>query len=82
MTDPNEPIRLNKFLANAGVCSRREADEFITAGVVSVNGEVVTELGTKIKRADEVKFHDEPVSIERKIYILLNKPKDTVTTSG
>ena len=53
-TDPNEPIRLNKFLANAGVCSRREADEFITAGVVSVNGVVVTELGTKIKRADEV----------------------------
>ena len=80
-TDPNEPIRLNKFLANAGVCSRREADEFITAGVVSVNGVVVTELGTKIKRADEVKFHDQMVSIERKIYILLNKPKDTVTTS-
>ena len=80
-TDPNEPIRLNKFLANAGVCSRREADEFITAGVVSVNGAVVTELGTKIKRADEVKFHDQTVSIERKIYILLNKPKDTVTTS-
>ncbi len=79
--DPDEPIRLNKFLANAGVCSRREADEFITAGVVSVNGEVVTELGTKIKRGDEVKFHDQPVSIERKIYILLNKPKDTVTTS-
>ena len=80
-TDPNEPIRLNKFLANAGVCSRREADEFITAGVVSVNGAVVTELGTKIKRGDEVKFHDQMVSIERKIYILLNKPKDTVTTS-
>ena len=79
--DPNEPIRLNKFLANAGVCSRREADEFITAGVVSVNGEVVTELGTKIKRSDVVKFHDEPVSIERKVYVLLNKPKDTVTTS-
>jgi len=79
--DPNEPIRLNKFLANAGVCSRREADEFITAGVVSVNGEVVTELGTKIKRADVVKFHDETVSIERKVYVLLNKPKDTVTTS-
>ena len=78
---PNEPIRLNKFLANAGVCSRREADEFITAGVVSVNGEVVTELGTKIKRSDVVKFHDEPVSIERKVYVLLNKPKDTVTTS-
>ena len=81
LTDPNEPIRLNKFLANAGVCSRREADEFITAGVVSVNGEVVTELGTKIKRTDEVKFHDEPVNIERKTYILLNKPKDCVTTS-
>ena len=81
LTDPNEPIRLNKFLANAGICSRREADEFITAGVVSVNGEVVTELGTKIKRTDEVKFHDEPVSIERKTYILLNKPKDCVTTS-
>ena len=79
--DPNEPIRLNKFLANAGVCSRREADEFITAGVVSVNGEVVTELGTKIKRADVVKFHDETVSIERKVYVLLNKPKDCVTTS-
>lgn len=81
LTDPNEPIRLNKFLANAGICSRREADEFITAGVVSVNGEVITELGTKIKRTDEVKFHDEPVSIERKTYILLNKPKDCVTTS-
>lgn len=79
--DPNEPIRLNKFLANAGVCSRREADEFITAGVVSVNGQVVTELGTKIKRGDEVKFHDQVVSIERKVYVLLNKPKDTVTTS-
>lgn len=81
LTDPNEPIRLNKFLANAGICSRREADEFITAGVISVNGEVVTELGTKIKRTDEVKFHDQPVSIERKVYVLLNKPKDCVTTS-
>lgn len=79
--DPNEPIRLNKFLANAGICSRREADEYITAGVVSVNGEVVTELGTKVKRSDVVKFHDEPVNIERKVYVLLNKPKDYVTTS-
>ena len=74
-------LKKQKCLANAGICSRREADEFITAGVVSVNGEVVTELGTKIKRTDEVKFHDEPVSIERKTYILLNKPKDCVTTS-
>ena len=81
LTDPNEPIRLNKFLANAGLCSRREADEFITAGVVSVNGEVVTELGTKVKRSDEVKFHDQVVKIERKVYVLLNKPKDCVTTS-
>ena len=81
LTDPDEPIRLNKFLANAGICSRREADEFITAGVVSVNGEIVTELGTKVKRSDEVKFHDQPVSIERKVYVLLNKPKDCVTTS-
>ena len=79
--DPNEPLRLNKFLANAGVCSRREADEFIQAGVVTVNGEVVTELGTKILRTDEVKFHDQPVSIEKKVYVLLNKPKDYVTTS-
>lgn len=81
LADPNEPIRLNKFLANAGICSRREADEFITAGVVSVNGEVVTELGTKVKRSDEVKFHDQPVNIEHKVYVLLNKPKDCVTTS-
>lgn len=79
--DPDAPIRLNKFLANAGVCSRREADEFITSGVVSVNGTVVTELGTKVKRTDEVKFHEQPVSIERKVYVLLNKPKDYVTTS-
>ena len=79
--DPNEPIRLNKFIANAGICSRREADEYIKAGVVSVNGVVVTELGTKVKRSDLVKFHDQPVSIERKVYVLLNKPKDTVTTS-
>ena len=79
--DPNEPLRLNKFLANAGICSRREADEFIQAGVVTVNGEVVTELGTKIKRTDEVKFHDQPVNLEKKVYVLLNKPKDCVTTS-
>jgi 23S rRNA pseudouridine2605 synthase len=79
--DPNEPIRLNKFLANAGVCSRREADEFIQAGVVLVNGEPVTELGSKVLRSDEVKFHDQVVSLEKKVYVLLNKPKDYVTTS-
>ena len=79
--DPNEPLRLNKFLANAGICSRREADEFIQAGVVTVNGEVITELGAKVLRSDEVRFHDQPVSIEKKVYVLLNKGKDYVTTS-
>ena len=68
-------------MANAGVCSRREADEYIEAGVVTVNGQVVTELGTKVKRSDEVKFHDQPINIEKKVYVLLNKPKDYVTTS-
>ena len=80
-TDPNEPIRLNKYLANAGVCSRREADEFIQSGVVTVNGVVATELGMKVKRSDEVKYHDQPVTLEKKVYVLLNKPKDYVTTS-
>lgn len=79
--DPMEPVRLNKFLANAGVCSRREADEFIQAGVVTVNGNVVTELGTKVLRTDEIKFHDQLVNLEKKVYVLLNKPKDHVTTS-
>lgn len=79
--DPDEPIRLNKYLANAGVCSRREADDFIQAGVVKVNGEIVTELGTKVKRTDVVLFHDQQVNIEKKVYVLLNKPKDYVTTS-
>ena len=79
--DPDEPIRLNKYLANAGVCSRREADDFIQAGVVKVNGEIITELGTKVKRNDVVLFHDQQVNIEKKVYVLLNKPKDYVTTS-
>ena len=81
LADPNEPIRLNKFLSNAGVCSRREADEFIQEGVVQVNGQVVTELGTKITRQDTVLFKDQPVQIESKVYIILNKPKNCVTTS-
>ena len=79
--DPNAPIRLNRYLANAGVCSRRDADKYIQAGVVQVNGEVVTELGTKVLRSDEVKFHDQVVKIEKKVYVLLNKPKGYVTTS-
>ncbi|MDR0836372.1 MAG: RNA-binding S4 domain-containing protein [Tannerella sp.] len=81
LLDPSAPIRLNKYLANAGVCSRREADEFIQAGVIKVNGEVISELGTKITRLDKVTFHDQPIQIESKIYIVLNKPKNTVTTS-
>lgn len=81
LADPNEPIRLNKFLANAGVCSRREADEYIQKGDVKVNGQVVTELGTKITRQDEVLFNDKRVQIESKVYIVLNKPKNCVTTS-
>ncbi|MDR0537340.1 MAG: rRNA pseudouridine synthase [Tannerellaceae bacterium] len=81
MADPSEPIRLNKFLSNAGVCSRREADEFIQSGIVTVNGQIIKELGTKITRQDEVRFKDRLVHIESKVYILLNKPKNTVTTS-
>ena len=79
--DPTQPIRLNKFLANAGICSRREADEFIQAGEVKVNGNVVTELGSKITPADTVTFRDKEVGLENKVYVLLNKPKDCVTTS-
>ena len=79
--DPNAPLRLNKYLSNAGICSRREADEFIQAGAVKVNGVVVTELGTKITRADSVTFHDQTIQPESKVYVLLNKPKGFVTTT-
>ena len=79
--DPTKPIRLNKYLANAGICSRREADDFILAGVISVNGEVVDNLGAKVLPTDKVMFHNQPVRRERKVYILLNKPKNTVTTT-
>ena len=79
--DPNEEIRLNKFMANAGICSRREADEYITGGLVKVNGEVVTELGSKISRSDVVEYDGKVITPERKCYVLLNKPKDCVTTS-
>ena len=79
--DPTKPIRLNKFLANAGICSRREADDFIQAGVISVNGEIVDSLGAKVLPTDKIMFHDQPVRREKKVYILLNKPKNTVTTT-
>lgn len=73
-------IRLNRFLAQSGICSRREADDFITAGLVSVNGVIVTELGTKVKPTDEVKFNDERIQGEKKVYLVLNKPKGYVTS--
>ncbi|MBR4046452.1 MAG: pseudouridine synthase [Alistipes sp.] len=73
-------IRLNRFIAQSGVCSRREADEFILAGVVTVNGQVVTELGTKILPTDEVRFNDEKLQGEKHVYIVLNKPKGYVTS--
>jgi 23S rRNA pseudouridine2605 synthase len=79
--DLTKPVRLNKFLANAGICSRREADEFIKAGVITVNGEFVTEMGIKVMHSDKIMFHNQLVRSERKVYIVLNKPKDTVTTS-
>ena len=81
VVDPNAEIRLNKFIANAGICSRREADEYITQGAIKVNGQVVTELGTKITAKDVVEFQDKVVTTEKKCYVLLNKPKDCVTTS-
>lgn len=77
---PTVEVRLNKFIANAGICSRREADELIKAGAISVNGEVVTELGTKVKPTDKVQYGGERVKSERKTYILMNKPKDYITT--
>ncbi len=81
VTDPNEEIRLNKFLANAGICSRREADELITQGKITVNGNVVTELGARVTRQDEVIYNEKVVKIESKVYVLLNKPRNCVTTS-
>ena len=81
VVDLTKPIRLNKFLANAGICSRREADEYIQAGVISVNGQIVTEMGVKVLLTDKVMFHEQTVRSERKVYLLLNKPKDCVTTS-
>jgi 23S rRNA pseudouridine2605 synthase len=73
-------IRLNRYISNAGICSRREADDLIGAGLVSINDVVVTELGSKVKSGDVVKFNGSKLSVEEKVYLLLNKPKDTITT--
>ena len=77
-----DTVRLNKFIANSGVCSRREADNFILAGVVTVNGEVVTELGTKVNITDDIRFNGERLKGEAKVYIVMNKPKGYVTTAS
>jgi 23S rRNA pseudouridine2605 synthase len=76
----NGPIRLNRYISMAGICSRREADEMILAGVVSVNGEVVTELGTKVAAGDDIRYNGERLRNEELKYVLLNKPKDYITT--
>ena len=73
-------VRLNRFVAQSGICSRREADELIAAGLVSINGEIVTELGSKVKPGDEVRFNGERIQGEKHVYLLLNKPKGYVTT--
>lgn len=74
-------MRLNRFIANSGVCSRREADKYIAAGLVTVNGKTVTELGVKVKMSDDVRFDGRKLNAEKKVYLLLNKPKDFVTTT-
>jgi 23S rRNA pseudouridine2605 synthase len=73
-------IRLNRYIANSGVCSRRDADEHIKNGLISVNGHLVTDLGTKVTYDDDVRFRNKKLSAEKKVYILMNKPKDYVTT--
>lgn len=78
---PNELMRLNRYIANAGVCSRWEADKLIEGGQIKVNGKVVTELGTKVKRSDKVKYQGKVLNPEKLVYVLLNKPKDFITTT-
>ena len=82
-TPIKEVIRLNKFIANSGICSRREADQYIQAGVVTVNGEVISELGTKVNvLTDDIRFNGERIRGEEKVYIVMNKPKGYVTTAS
>ena len=83
MVPVKDEVRLNKYIANSGVCSRREADNLILAGVVTVNGEVVTELGTKVNiNTDDIRFNGERLKGENKVYIVMNKPKGFVTTAS
>ncbi len=81
VSNPNE-IRLNKYIANSGVCSRREADEYIAIGLVTVNGKVITEMGYKVKLDDEVRYDGVRINPEKKAYVLLNKPKGFATTTS
>ena len=79
-TNSDGLVRLNKFIANSGICSRRDADTFIATGLVKVNGKIVTELGTRVDPAkDEIRFNGERIRGEKKVYVLMNKPKDYVT---
>lgn len=78
---PNEKIRINKYIAHCGFCSRRDADDYVAAGKVEVNGELVTEHGTKVKPSDEVVVDGQHITLEDFVYLLLNKPKDTITTT-
>jgi len=77
----DEQIRINKYIAHCGFCSRRDADDYVAAGKVRVNGEVITKLGTKVQRTDKVEVDGQVISLENFVYILLNKPKDTITTT-
>ena len=81
-TNTSGETRLNKFIANSGICSRRDADNYITAGVVSVNGKVITEMGYKVQAGDDVRFNGERMKGETKVYLVMNKPKNFVTTTG
>ncbi len=76
----DDTLRLNRFIANSGICSRREADDFIQAGLVTVNGKIVTELGVKVKPDDDVRFNGTRLKGEKKVYLVMNKPKGYVTT--
>lgn len=77
-----ETMRLNRYISNAGICSRRDADQLITKGLITVNGKVVTELGTQVLFNDDVRYDGKKLNPENKVYILLNKPKDVVTTAS
>ena len=81
-TEDDGLVRLNKFIANSGVCSRRDADKYIEAGLVTVNGKTVTELGTRVSPTDDIRFSGERLKGEKKVYIVMNKPKNFVTTTS